>query len=117
MSLISEQFKLAVLRNAVFVGVVGIVLLLAGGLAALYLGSSIGFLMIGAAVFGGFYGGAMLLDVGEKSGREKYEVSLVDRMLATRSSGGGLLRLSRLMISRRKILTAIHSRRSISKPQ
>jgi hypothetical protein len=89
MSLISEQFKLAVLRNAVFVGVVGIVLLLAGGLAALYLGSSIGFLMIGAAVFGGFYGGAMLLDVGEKSGREKYEVSLVDRMLATRSSGGG----------------------------
>lgn len=87
MTLLSEKFKLAVLRNAVLVGVVGIVLLLAGGLAALVAGSSLGFLMIGAAVFGGFYGASVLLDVGEKSGREKYEVSLVDRMLATRSSG------------------------------
>lgn len=88
MTLLSDSFKLKVLRNAVLVWVFGIVLLLAGGLAALVAGSSIGFLLIGAAVFGGFYGAAQLLDVGEKSGREKYEVSLVDRMLATRSSGG-----------------------------
>jgi len=87
MTLLSEKFKLAVLRNAVVVGIFGLVLLLAGGLIALFAGSSLGFLLIGAAVFGGFYGASVLLDVGEKSGREKYEVSLVDRMLATRSSG------------------------------
>ena len=88
MTLLSDKFKLAVLRNAVLVGVVGLVGLLGGGLALLVAGSSLGFLLIGAAVFGGFYGAAQLLDVGEKSGREVYEVSLVDRMLATRSSGG-----------------------------
>lgn len=88
MTLLSDTLRLKILRNAVLIGLVGLVLLLAGGLAALAAGSSLGFLMIGLAVLGGFYGAAQLLDTGEKSGREKYEVSLVDRMLATRSSGG-----------------------------
>lgn len=88
MSVISDSLKLKLLRNAVVVGVVSVSGLLLVGLVLLVSGSSLGFLLIGAAVFIGFGGAAQLLDVGEQSGREVYDASLVDRITAVHDSGG-----------------------------
>lgn len=88
MIMLSESLKLTLLRNIVVIGVVVTVVLFGGGLIALVGGSSLGFLMMGAAVFIVFYGGAQLIEVGEKSGREKYEAGLVDRITAVHGDGG-----------------------------
>lgn len=86
MSLISENLKLKLLRNAVVVGVFGVVLSLGAGLALMVAGYSVGLLVVGLGVCGGIYGVALLIDDGEKSGRERYEASTIDRIRATISS-------------------------------
>lgn len=84
--MIPSSLKLRLMRNAAMIAAYVAVAVLLLGIYLMVQGNSLGFILIGLVVFGGFYAAAEFLEFGEKSGREKYEASLTDRMMGTRSS-------------------------------